>query len=100
VAALSPRSSGDESFRPYSPMVETYIQNLRGDKDLGAVPAGDRYSWPRDLARVRTRTIGQMELPGAASKKKLFGASVTCFPLSMNSCHADSAEIYLDTKRI
>ena len=29
------------SLRPYSPMVETYIQNLRGDKDLGAVPAGD-----------------------------------------------------------
>src|SRR6202030_1076032 len=31
------------SLRSYSPMVETYIQNLRGDKDLGSVPAGDKY---------------------------------------------------------
>ena len=31
------------SLRAYSPMVETYIQNLRGDKDLGSVPAGDKY---------------------------------------------------------
>ena len=29
-------------MREYSPLVETYIQNLKGDKELGAVPAGDR----------------------------------------------------------
>jgi hypothetical protein len=27
----------------YSPLVETYIQNLKPDKDLGQVPAGDKY---------------------------------------------------------
>src|SRR5207245_3349401 len=31
------------SLRQYSPLVETYIQNLKGDKDLGAVPDGDKY---------------------------------------------------------
>jgi len=30
-------------MRNYSPLVETYIQNLKGDKDLGEVPAGDKY---------------------------------------------------------
>jgi hypothetical protein len=30
-------------MRNYSPLVETYIQNLKSDKDLGAVPAGDKY---------------------------------------------------------
>ncbi len=27
----------------YSPLVETYIQNLKPDKDLGFAPAGDKY---------------------------------------------------------
>src|SRR5664279_2989542 len=27
----------------YTPLVETYIQNLKPDKDLGQVPAGDKY---------------------------------------------------------
>ena len=30
-------------LRQYSPLVETYIQNLRPDKKLGAVPDGDKY---------------------------------------------------------
>jgi Peptidase family M48 len=30
-------------MRNYSPLVETYIQNLRPDKELGYVPAGDKY---------------------------------------------------------
>src|SRR5215469_2213128 len=30
-------------MRNYSPLVETYIQNLKPDKDLGEVPGGDKY---------------------------------------------------------
>ena len=30
-------------MKEYSPLVETYIQNLKPDKDLGEIPAGDRY---------------------------------------------------------
>ena len=32
-----------QMLRQYSPLVETYIQNLRPDKHLGSVPEGDRY---------------------------------------------------------
>src|SRR5580765_6001255 len=32
-----------ETLRHYSPLVETYIQLVRPDKELGAVPDGDRY---------------------------------------------------------
>src|SRR5215469_5044692 len=33
-----------ESLQQYSPLVETYIQYLRPDKNLGTVPDGDKYS--------------------------------------------------------
>jgi hypothetical protein len=32
-----------ESFRQYSPLVETYIQNMKNDKAAGWQPAGDTY---------------------------------------------------------
>jgi len=39
-------------LRQYSPLVETYIQNIRPDKQLGAVPDGDKYFFGRaDLAK-------------------------------------------------
>src|SRR6266481_3617948 len=33
----------NQEIRKYAPLVETYIQNLKPDKDLGFVPAGDKY---------------------------------------------------------
>src|ERR1700720_4169988 len=33
----------NNDIRKYSPLVETYIQNLKPDKELGYVPAGDKY---------------------------------------------------------
>src|SRR5271163_4258903 len=33
----------DQQIRQYSPLVETYIQNLKPDKELGYAPAGDKY---------------------------------------------------------
>ena len=32
-----------QELRKYSPVVETYIQNMRPDNDLGFVPASDTY---------------------------------------------------------
>ncbi|MDQ1409089.1 MAG: hypothetical protein QOJ41_824, partial [Acidobacteriaceae bacterium] len=32
-----------QMLRRYSPLVETYIQTVKPDKALGAVPDGDRY---------------------------------------------------------
>jgi hypothetical protein len=33
----------DNQIKTYSPLVETYIQNLKPDQDLGYTPAGDKY---------------------------------------------------------
>src|SRR6266852_5741471 len=33
----------NQEIRRYSPLVETYIQDLKPDRDLGYVPAGDKY---------------------------------------------------------
>src|SRR5579871_2372819 len=32
-----------EDIKPYTPMVETYIQNFKGDQELGQVPSSDKY---------------------------------------------------------
>jgi hypothetical protein len=40
-----------KNLREYSPMVETYIQNMRPDKDLGSVPTSDEYF----LGRIKLR---------------------------------------------
>ncbi len=33
----------NKNLRNYNPLVETYIQNMKADKELGAVPESDRY---------------------------------------------------------
>jgi hypothetical protein len=40
------------TLRSYQPMVETYIQNMQADKDLGAVPVSDEYF----LGRIKMET--------------------------------------------
>lgn len=40
---LSQERAEMESLQRYSPLVETYIQYLRPDRDLGEVPNGDKY---------------------------------------------------------
>src|SRR5881409_1137343 len=40
---ITNENRANQQIRQYSPLVETYIQNLRPDKDLGYVPAGDKY---------------------------------------------------------
>lgn len=40
------------NLREYTPMVETYIQNMRPDKDMGRVPVSDQYF----LGRVKLQT--------------------------------------------
>jgi hypothetical protein len=57
-------------LRQYSPLVETYIQNLRRDRQLGAVPDGDKYFLGRaELANgVELEPLGE---PGL--KHKMFG---------------------------
>jgi Peptidase family M48 len=73
------------SLRAYSPMVETYIQNLRGDKDLGSVPAGDKYFMGRAvLAKgVSLEPLTEGDNSGGGARKKIFGGLGNLFSLSM-----------------
>lgn len=60
-----------QSLRQYSPLVETYIQSLRADKQLGAVPDGDRYF----LGRAELAKGVELEplIPDIGTKHKIFG---------------------------
>src|SRR5690348_9687096 len=69
-----------QQIRQYSPLVETYIQNQRPDRDLGTVPAGDKYF----LGRADfSKGVALVSLTDTNSKgKKLFGAIGNFFSFS------------------
>jgi Peptidase family M48 len=71
----------NQQIRQYSPLVETYIQNLKPDKDLGYVPAGDKYFLGRaDFAKG----VALVPLSDAESKgKKVFGSIGNFFTFAM-----------------
>src|SRR5713226_10165179 len=59
-------------LRQYSPLVETYIQNIRADQSLGAVPDGDKYFLGRaELAKGVELEPLQHDTGGM--KHKVFG---------------------------
>lgn len=68
-------------IRNYSPLVETYIQNLKPDKDLGQVPAGDKYF----LGRANfAKGVSLVPLTDTQSKgKKVIGSIGNFFSFSM-----------------
>jgi len=67
-------------LRQYSPLVETYIQNIRPDKQLGAVPDGDKYFLGRaELAKgVELEPLDRVERD-AGMKHKVFGGWASFF---------------------
>ncbi len=71
----------DQQIRQYSPLVETYIQNLKPDKDLGYVPAGDKYF----LGRADfSKGVSLVSLSASESKgKKIFGSVGNFFSFAM-----------------
>jgi hypothetical protein len=68
-------------MRNYSPLVETYIQNLKPDKDLGHVPAGDKYF----LGRANfTKGVSLVPLNDTSSKgRKVVGSIGNFFSFAM-----------------
>src|SRR5207237_1257181 len=68
-------------MKQYSPLVETYIQNLKPDKDLGAVPAGDRYF----LGKADfSKTVSLVSLSDTSGKgKKIFTGIGNFFSFAM-----------------
>jgi Peptidase family M48 len=68
-------------IRNYQPLVETYIQDLKPDKDLGEVPAGDKYF----LGRANfTKGVNLVPLTDTSSKsRKVVGSIGNFFSFAM-----------------
>src|SRR5450432_1127787 len=80
----------------YQPLVETYIQNLRPDKDLGYTPAGDKYF----LGRAQfTKGVELVSLSDSGGKgKKLFTGIGNFFSFAMQYLPDGFLQmIFLDT---
>ena len=77
---ITNENRGSQAIRQYSPLVETYIQNLKPDKELGFVPAGDKYF----LGRADfSKGVALVSLTDVNNKgKKLFGAIGNFFSFS------------------
>ena len=71
----------NQQMRQYSPLVETYIQNLKPDATLGYVPAGDKYF----LGRADfSKGVALVSLTENANKgKKIFGSIGNFFSFAM-----------------
>ncbi len=83
------------SLRQYSPLVETYIQNMRPDKELGAVPAGDKYF----LGRAElSKGVELHSLTEKSGKTHLLGGLGGFFSFSMQYLPRGFLQmIYIDT---
>jgi hypothetical protein len=71
----------NQDIRKYSPLVETYIQNLKPDKDLGFVPGGDKYFLGKaDFAKgVNLVSLSDTDTKG----KKIFSGIGNFFSFAM-----------------
>jgi len=88
------------SLKPFTPLVETYIQNLRGDNSLGSVPAGDRYFLGRALFAkgVNLEQLSDGNGAGGGVKHKMFGNLGSMLSLSMEYLPQGFLQmVYLDT---
>jgi hypothetical protein len=86
----------NQRMRQYSPLVETYIQNLKPDKALGYVPAGDRYFLGRaDFHKgVELVSLSETQTKG----RKIFGSIGNFFSFAMQFLPDGFLQmIFLDT---
>jgi hypothetical protein len=86
----------NQQIRQYTPLVETYIQDLKPDKDLGYVPAGDKYFLGRaDFHRgVELVSLSETQTQG----KKIFGSIGNFFSFAMQFLPDGFLQmIFLDT---
>ena len=71
----------NQDIRKYSPLVETYIQNLKPDTNLGFVPAGDKYFLGKaEFAKgVNLASLSDTDTKG----KKIFTGIANFFSFAM-----------------
>ncbi len=61
---LARETANTNALRTYSPLVETYLQNMRPDKELGLVPYGDQYYLTRVSFKKTLEDISFQPQPG------------------------------------
>src|SRR5690349_21970550 len=86
----------NQQIRQSSPLVETYLQDLKPDKELGPVPAGDKYF----LGRADfSKGVALVPLSDTGGKgKKLFGSIGNFFTFAMQFLPDGFLQmIFLDT---
>src|ERR1700688_260617 len=80
---ISTEQTEMNSLKPFTPLVETYIQNLRGDNSLGSVPAGDKYFLGRAVLAKGVNLDPLTDGNEAGGKKKMFSGLGNMLSLSM-----------------
>ncbi len=78
---ITNENRASQQIKQYSPLVETYIQNLKPDKELGYAPAGDKYF----LGRADfSKGVSLISLTDTNSKgKKIFGSIGNFFSFAL-----------------
>ena len=90
---ISQEAAQMQSMKKYSPLVETYIQKDRPDKELGTVPDGDQYF----LGRAELAKGVQLEPLTNNGGKHRVGALGSFFTMSMQFLPAGFLQmIYID----
>ena len=85
-------------LRQYSLLVETYVQNLKRDKDLGAVPDGDQYFMGRAVLAKGDQLEPLADSEDIGAKKQPSGRSGSAYSHSREYLPNGFLQmIYLDT---
>jgi Peptidase family M48 len=78
---ITNENRANQQIKQFSPLVETYIQNLKPDKDLGYAPAGDKYFLGRADFSKGVSLVSLTDTNGKG--KKIFGAIGNFFSFAM-----------------
>jgi len=78
---ITNENRANQQIRQYSPLVETYIQNLRPNKDLGYAPAGDKYFLGRADFQKGVSLVSLTDSNGKG--KKIFGSIGNFFSFAL-----------------
>ena len=96
-----------ETFRQYSPLVETYIQNMKNDKSSGWQPNGDSYFMGRAQLAKGVEVESIQEQGGGIKRGSIYGSTdelgnkVAENPVSIHDLHATMLHcLGIDHKRL
>src|SRR2546423_5318818 len=78
---ITNENRANQQIKQYTPLVETYIQNLKPDKELGYTPAGDKYFLGRADFSKGVSLVSLTDVNGKG--KKIFGSIGNFFSFAM-----------------